>query len=151
MIKFDSLIITPVRSNAIRDISSYVGKVDYLIKGDVRYSMVVRTGGGKIDASGFSGVYDSLYQYTASILYPEGGQMRFQLGSILFTPTTVTLRLPYGSRQIELNSGPDLRKTLSSLNKVSFSTIDGTLEELVAQWVEYIDTQARSELKPVPR
>jgi hypothetical protein len=151
MIKFDSLIITPIRSNTIRDISSYVGKVDYLIKGDIRYSTTARAGGDKIDESGFFGVYDSLYQYTTSILYPEGGPIHFRLGSILFTPTTVTIRLPYGSRQIELNSGPELRKTLSAFNKVSFSTIDGTLEELVAQWVEYIDTQARSELQSAPR
>jgi hypothetical protein len=71
--------------------------------------------------------------------------MKVQLGTIIFTTTTVTIRLA-GSQLNISNSGPRLRQRLSSFNKVSFSAIDGEFESVVQQFVLNIDTSAREEV-----
>jgi hypothetical protein len=143
IINFDSLIITPIRLNNKGKESSYMGKVDYLIKGDIRYSTGVSTGE---DSLGFTSIYEKLAKYVESILSQGGGEMmKVQLGTIIFTTTTVTIRLA-GSQLNISNSGPRLRQRLSSFNKVSFSAIDGEFESVVQQFVLNIDTRAREEL-----
>ena len=155
IINFDSLNIISVRvpaqlaerGPAPGPQTSYVGRLKYVIAGDVTYttSVVISERAG-IDRLGFLDVYSALQQYVATII---GQERTPTLGSIYFTPTTVTVRL--GNQKNILASPPSLRRANSKLVKVPFSEISGEFENLMITFVGNIDTQARTEIGPVPR
>ena len=155
IIKFDSLNIISVRVPAQlgeREPApgpqlSYAGRLRYVIAGDVTYttSVVISDRAG-IDELGFLDVYTALQQYVATAI---GQERTPTLGSIYFTPTTVTVRL--GNQRNALASPPSLRRTNSKLVKVPFSEISGEFENLMITFVGNIDTQARTEIGPGPR
>jgi hypothetical protein len=150
IIQFDSLIVTQVRSLNQQKAEPfglgiglnnpmYIGKVNYLIKGDIRYSTEVTFSEGKNELSEFGEVYTALSKYTADTL----GKPIELLGSLIFTPTSVTIRLPYNGLSVISNTGPGLRQNRSSLTKVELSKISPSFPESLSVWVQYIDTQAR--------
>jgi hypothetical protein len=154
IINFDSLNIISVRvparlaerGPAPGPQTPYLGRLKYVIAGDVTYTTSVVISENAVDVLGFSDVYTALQQYVATIL---GQERAPTLGSIYFTQTTVTVRL--GNQRNALASPPSLRQTNSNLVKVPFSEISAAFSNLMITFVNNIDTQARTEVRPDPR
>jgi hypothetical protein len=122
---------------------SYAGRLKYTISGDVNYttSVIVSMMADGDDKLGFSWVYSALQQYAATVI--DAGGKKIQLGSIYFTPTTVTIRVPNQN-----NMGgqfPNLRSRNTGLVKVPFSQIGDEFEEAIIKFVDNIDTTAREQ------
>lgn len=124
---------------------SYAGRLKYTIAGDVNYTTSVILG-MKIDQLGFTEVYSALQQYAANVI-GVGGKAP-QLGSIYFTPTTVTIRLRNQNNNI-VGQFPNLRGNNAGLVKVPFSQIGDKFKDTMITFVNNVDTAAR-EQGPVP-
>jgi hypothetical protein len=123
---------------------SYAGRLKYTISGDVNYTtsvIVVSMMADGDDMLGFSEVYSALQKYVATVI--GAGEKKIRLGSIYFTPTTVTIRVPNQN-----NMGgqfPNLRSRNTGLVKVPFSQIGDEFEEAMIKFVDTIDTTAREQ------
>ena len=150
IINFDSLNIISVRvpvqlsRRGPTPQSSYAGILKYVIAGDVTYTTSVVISESAVDVLGFSDVYSALQQYVATM----SGDRIPTIGSIYFTPTTVTVRL--GNQRRMFSSRPSLRQDNSNLVKVPFSEISASFSNLMITFVSNIDTQARTDIGPDP-
>lgn len=130
----------PIDKEPVNQVISYGGRLKYTIAGDITYTTSVILGKMTVDELGFSDVYSALQQYVLTII--GEGQRVPSLGSIYFTPTTVTLRLTNQLR--EISQFPNLRERNTGLVKVPFSQIGDEFEATMIKFVDNIDTIARS-------
>lgn len=124
----------------INPVISYGGRLKYTIAGEITYTTSIILGTVETDELGFSDVYAALQQYALTII--GEGQRVPRLGSIYFTPTVVTFRIPTQLR--EISQFPNLRERNTGLIKVPFSQISDEFEAMMINFVNNIDAIARS-------
>jgi hypothetical protein len=119
--------------------TTYSGRLKYVIIDDVNLTTDISISEMQYDELGFAEVYSSLQQYVSS----KTEQVSPTLGSIYFTPTTVTFRLPKTLEKVQ--SSPNLRGNNSNWNKVTFNTIGDGFEGTVTDFFNNVDKLARQQ------